>query len=200
MKSPISLIQLKNIVASAHTMKLPLADIPADDAVTLICRSLGTTRVAIVKRALLLPAGILTIGSTLAASSSTASDTFTPGATFRATCDRNAVNITINNGSDFWMVAFSGPNGVALRQGAFEGATRWPFNSPTPGLSISGRGRGCNTLGGRFQIHDIDLQNNRVNRFHASFVQRCDNSTGLLTGDIRVLNMAPSSSSVSCQR
>jgi hypothetical protein len=110
-------------------------------------------------------------------------------ATFRASCGVNGVNIQIRgSGSDFWSASFSGPAGVPLRQGAFEGATRWPFNTATPGLDISGRSRGCNTLSGRFVIHDIDLQNNRCNRFHASFVQRCGTNPGLLTGDIRVIN------------
>jgi hypothetical protein len=123
------------------------------------------------------------------------------GATFSAVCDRNYVNIQIRRAAtEFWTAMFSGPAGVPLRQGTYEGATRSPFNTATPGLSISGRGRGCNMLGGRFVIHDIDLQNNRVNRFHASFTQRCDNGTGLLNGDIRVIDMPPSSSQASCQR
>jgi hypothetical protein len=122
-------------------------------------------------------------------------------ATFTATCDRNTLNIQMRaSNGDSWLVMFSGPAGVPLRQGAYEGATRAPFNTATPGLSISGRSRGCNMLGGRFVIHDIDLLNNRVNRFQASFVQRCDNSSGLLTGDIRVVDMPPSSSVVNCQR
>jgi hypothetical protein len=123
-----------------------------------------------------------------------------PTSNFTAFCDRNTLNVQIRAGSEFWLAMFSGPAGVPLRSGAYEGATRAPFNSATPGLSISGRGRGCNTLGGRFVIHDIDLQNNRVNRFHASWVQRCGNDAGLLSGEIRVLNMPPSSSVVSCQR
>ncbi|HUQ89701.1 MAG TPA: hypothetical protein VM096_19215 [Vicinamibacterales bacterium] len=122
------------------------------------------------------------------------------GTTFTATCDRNYLTVTMRTANnDIWTANFSGPAGVPLRQGAYEGATRWPFNTATPGLNISGRGRGCNTLGGRFVIHDIDLQNNRVNRFHASFVQRCDNAAGLLNGDIRVVNM-PATSGASCQR
>jgi hypothetical protein len=129
-------------------------------------------------------------------------DRFTQnGATFSAVCDRNYVNIFIRRAAtELWTAMFSGPAGVPLRQGIYEGATRSPFNTATPGLSISGASRGCNMLGGRFVIHDIDLQNNRVNRFHASFTQRCDNGTGLLNGDIRVINMPPSSTPASCQR
>jgi hypothetical protein len=127
---------------------------------------------------------------------------FTQGSsTFSATCNANSVDIRVQSATpfEFWSVQFSGPRGVPLRVGAYEGATRWPFNSATPGLSISGRSRGCNMLGGRFEIHDIDLQNNRINRFHASFVQRCDNSAGLLTGEIRLANMPASSPAASCQ-
>ena len=128
-------------------------------------------------------------------------DRFTqPPSNFTAFCDRNTLNVQIRAGSEFWLAMFSGPASVPLRPGAYEGATRAPFNSATPGLSISGRGRGCNSLSGRFVIHDIDLQNNRVNRFHASWTQRCGNDAGLLSGEVRLLNMPPSSSVVSCQR
>jgi hypothetical protein len=127
---------------------------------------------------------------------------FSQGTTvFTATCDRNALSIRVTGpGNDLWFLNFSGPAGVPLRPGAYEGSTRWPFNTATPGLSVTGQSRGCNTNTGRFVIHDIDLQNNRVNRFHASYVQRCDNQPGLLSGEVRVVNMPPSSSVVSCQR
>jgi hypothetical protein len=129
-------------------------------------------------------------------------DRFTPAtATFSGFCDRNVVDVRMQlPGPSFWSASFSGPAGVALRPGAYEGATRHGFNRATPGLAVSGESRGCNSVGGRFVIHDIDLQNNRINRFHASFVQRCDNSAGLLSGEIRVANLPPSTSVVSCQR
>ena len=120
--------------------------------------------------------------------------------TFTASCTRNTLDIRVQTGNESWFAMFSGPAGVPLRAGTYEGATRAPFNTATPGLSIFGAGRGCNTLGGRFVIHDIDLQNNRVNRFHASYVQRCDNSSGLLTGEIRIANMPASGAAVTCQR
>lgn len=122
-------------------------------------------------------------------------------ARFEAYCDRNTLNVRlIGPDIEIWQTYFSGPAGVPLRPGVYEGATRWGFNTATPGLMVNGRSRGCNTVGGRFVIHDIDLQNNRVNRFHASFTQRCGNSPGLLNGELRVLNMPPGSSVVNCQR
>jgi hypothetical protein len=122
-------------------------------------------------------------------------------ATFTAVCDRNEVNVRLSvPGVESWQAQFSGPFGVPLRTGTYEGATRAGFNSSSPGLSISGQGRGCNTISGRFVIHDIDLQNNRVNRFHASYVQRCDGQPGLLSGEVMVVNMPPSSFVVNCQR
>jgi hypothetical protein len=127
---------------------------------------------------------------------------FTQGsATFNAYCDRNTLNVQVRvPGPRFWSARFSGPAGVPLRPGTYEGATRASFNTATPGLDVSGESRGCSSVGGRFVIHDIDLQNNRVHRFHASFVQRCGTNPGLLTGEIRVANMPESSSVVNCQR
>lgn len=80
---------------------------------------------------------------------------------------------------------FSAPAGMPLRRGVYEGATHAPLNTTTPGIAVGGRARGC-TESGRFEIHDIDLQNNHVNRLHVSFEQRCANFSGLLTGELRL--------------
>ncbi len=66
---------------------------------------------------------------------------------------------------DNWSFDFTAPtydplsntnDGNLLEVGSYENATRFPFNSPTsPGLDVSGNGRGNNTLSGRFWIFDI---------------------------------------------
>ena len=67
--------------------------------------------------------------------------------------------------------------------GAYEDATRHPFNEAyEPGLSVSGNGRGCNRLGGRFVVHDLDVAESRV---AIDFVQFCENGSAGLYGWIR---------------
>ena len=72
--------------------------------------------------------------------------------------------------------------------GVYEMAQRWPFNQPGhPGLSISGDGRGCNTLTGRFQVHRLELQagTTMVQRALVSFEQHCEGGSNMLSGCIR---------------
>ena len=53
----------------------------------------------------------------------------------------------------FWSLDFAAPNGAPLTPGTYLNATRHPFQATTvPGLSVSGDGRGCNTLTGSFQV------------------------------------------------
>jgi len=89
--------------------------------------------------------------------------------------------------SVWWYLDFAAPIGKQLVPGPFDGATRSPFQSPmVPGLSVSGDGRGCNNLTGRFDIRqaETDLTGN-LTRFAADFEQRCDSSSGVLRGTIR---------------
>jgi len=58
-------------------------------------------------------------------------------------------------GGEYWSLDFTAAGGGQADPGVYEGATRWPFNGPLePGLSVSGAGRGCNTLTGRFEVFE----------------------------------------------
>ncbi|MEZ6086989.1 MAG: delta-60 repeat domain-containing protein [Pirellulaceae bacterium] len=93
------------------------------------------------------------------------------------------VEIRVNN-SEFWKLNFAAPSGQSFVPGVYEDAQRAYFNDfPHPGLDIAGDGRGCNSLSGDFVVYEADIGD--TNAFHASFVQYCDSSTGLLYGDIR---------------
>ncbi|HVF20853.1 MAG TPA: thrombospondin type 3 repeat-containing protein [Mycobacteriales bacterium] len=89
--------------------------------------------------------------------------------------------------STWWYLEFASPNRAALIPGPYEGAQRLPFQSPTkPGLSVSGSGRGCNDIVGRFDIREVAFApDGSLTRFAADFEQRCDNSAGVLRGSIR---------------
>jgi hypothetical protein len=126
---------------------------------------------------------------------------FVPGtSTFSAVCDRNEVRILITApGPQFWSATFRGPGSEPLRLDSYE-AVRAGFNGELPGLDISGQSRGCNMLDGRFFIQELDLRNNRVNLFRATFGQRCKGRDAELYGEVRVENMPPNSSVVNCFR
>jgi hypothetical protein len=90
---------------------------------------------------------------------------------------------------DWWYVTMQAPTGTPLTSGTYNNATRWPFQaSVTPGLDVSGEGRGWNRSWGSFIIPDASFgPNGKLQRFHATFEQRCEQqSSPGLRGEIRV--------------
>jgi hypothetical protein len=69
----------------------------------------------------------------------------------------------------------------------------WPFQSPgSPGLSIFGDGRGCNTLTGRFDVRAIEVApTGELILFEADFEQHCESNPAALFGRIRIENPPP---------
>ncbi len=87
----------------------------------------------------------------------------------------------------FWFFDFAAPNQQLLSVGTYAGATRFPFQGPSqPGLSVSGDGRGCNTLTGSFQVLEVAYgANNTIASFDATFEQHCEGALQALRGEIR---------------
>jgi prepilin-type processing-associated H-X9-DG protein len=85
----------------------------------------------------------------------------------------------------WWDVELSSRElGQPLGTQVYLGAQRAPFASPGhPGIDIGGDGRGCNTISGRFQIHELDWSGTSLSRFTATFEQFCEQSpTNVLRG------------------
>jgi hypothetical protein len=93
----------------------------------------------------------------------------------------------------FWFLDLAAPQGSRLEPGAYDGAIRYPFQSPSqPGLSVSGDGRGCNTLTGRFDVLDAAFgPNGYIERLHARFEQHCEGGTPALYGEVNIVNPPP---------
>lgn len=107
--------------------------------------------------------------------------------TFTASGTPGTVTVAFNGGPTNWTLAFDAPTGTTLAPGEYAGVTRHPFNGDGPGLSVSGSGRGCNTLTGSFTIREIVWAGSgTLERFSADFVQYCDSSPGALRGVVRV--------------
>ena len=100
----------------------------------------------------------------------------------------NGVSVSVNTGGGTWSLAFAAPGDATLTTGTYDNATRWPFQSPvSPGLSVSGMGRGCNTLTGRFVVREAVYDGaGRVQAFAADFEQHCEGGAAALLGSIRV--------------
>jgi parallel beta-helix repeat protein len=85
-----------------------------------------------------------------------------------------------------YMMIFAGPNGVPPVVGTYSNAVRYPLEGSNPGISISGNGRGCNSICGNFQVFEMETNGSgNLTRFWATFSQRCECSGAPLTGEIR---------------
>jgi hypothetical protein len=100
-----------------------------------------------------------------------------------------------------WSANFAAPFKQTLTPGFYDSATRFPFQANnTPGLAVTGAGRGCNVSGGRFDVLEAQYGGNGVvQSFDAIFSQYCENITAqgtpALYGRVRY-NAGNSSTSV----
>ena len=86
----------------------------------------------------------------------------------------------------YWRFAFSSRRlGMPLEPGVHEMAEREGFEAEAkPGMDVGGDSTGCNTLQGRFQIHEYERGGGGAASLTASFEQRCgvNKDTGVLRG------------------
>ena len=107
------------------------------------------------------------------------------------TCRGNQV-LTVDvriNSTEYWSLNFMAPQG-ALTPGTYvDNSTGAPV-AGQPSFSVSSSGRGCNGVG-RFVVTEADYFGNAlmgfVNRFRATFEQRCTAGAPLLTGEISLI-------------
>ncbi|MBW3576111.1 MAG: thrombospondin type 3 repeat-containing protein, partial [Actinobacteria bacterium] len=106
---------------------------------------------------------------------------------FTASHDRWLVTVSFDSPTAHWRLDFAAPEGGQLTPGPYEGATDYSFQTPTkPGLRVSGDGRTCKDLTGRFDILEaVYALDGSVRRFAADFEQHCDGQPPALRGSIR---------------
>jgi hypothetical protein len=113
----------------------------------------------------------------------------------------SAVNGSLQQGPDYfsanviqgsyvhwWYVDIAAPRGVPLAVGSYIRATRAAFRSAgSPGIDVSGDGRGCNTITGKFDVNELTFwPSGDLRVFQATFEQHCEGFTPALFGRIRV--------------
>lgn len=96
-------------------------------------------------------------------------------------------SINFQGGAHWWYLDFKGPYNRPLAPGVYTGATRYPFAAlVSSGLSVSGDGRGCNTLTGTFEVRQVTYgPGNVLSAFWATFEQHCEGGTTAARGEIR---------------
>jgi hypothetical protein len=128
------------------------------------------------------------IGQGMDQTYTTTDGVFTPSVNYG-----NGVSVYFNGGPHWWHLDFAAPGNAPLAVGLYEGAQRFAFHSPTnPGMEISGDGRGCNQLTGRFNVLEVEYgPGGVVQRFAATFEQHCEGGVPALTGSIQVNSALP---------
>jgi hypothetical protein len=102
-----------------------------------------------------------------------------PPETISVTGTPELVSFRIDTADGLWWSGdfASGPGRTLVAGTTYAGATRYPFNDGTPGLDISGMGRGCNELSGTFTVDEIAFDpDGTLRTFRVRFEQHCEHS------------------------
>jgi VCBS repeat-containing protein len=117
---------------------------------------------------------------------------YTPaGGTFTASRNYdNGVSVNYQSATDlgtYWFTDFAAPGNATLVPGYYGNAARFPFQGGNqPGLSVSGEGRGSNTLTGNFTVLDAVYDSSgNVLQFDATFEQHSEGATPALFGEVK---------------
>jgi hypothetical protein len=112
-----------------------------------------------------------------------------------------AREIDFSFGQDYWHLSLSTRSlDAGMVAGLYADAERAPFaSSGHPGLSVSGRGAGCNTLSGQFEILEISVQgadpdaglSAKLKSLHARFEQHCERQTRSNVGCVHYTAATP---------
>lgn len=103
----------------------------------------------------------------------------------------NGIDVSID-GATWWTISTAAPNAGAFTAGTYSDAQRYPFQDPgRPGLSLSGDGRGCNTLTGQFTVHQVQFDSSGTPQLlDLSFEQHCEGGGPAAYGQV-LLNAVP---------
>ncbi|RKR92204.1 hypothetical protein BDK92_6638 [Micromonospora pisi] len=102
-----------------------------------------------------------------------------PSADIQLSGTAGHVTMRVEAGSEWWRVELAAPNGDVLRPGRYLDAERAAFRTGrSPGLDVSGTGRGCNQVYGNFWIDQIGVAaDGTVTMLDARFIQQCESET-----------------------
>jgi hypothetical protein len=104
------------------------------------------------------------------------------------TAESLSVNVSGGTFGDSFTLDFAAAPGQTLHPGLYTNAQRAPFRAAGhPGMDISGDGRGCNTVGGRFDVKSIVTNEaGSVVSLWLTYEEHCENGTPALFGEVRI--------------
>ncbi len=115
-------------------------------------------------------------------------ETITQGA-WSASATASEVHISVDPSDQsqglWWDLYFDASKlqSTTLQAQVYENAQRWPFQAVGhPGLDVSGDGKGCNEVTGRFQIEELTMNGSTLQSFTATFEHHCEGGAPALRG------------------
>lgn len=105
---------------------------------------------------------------------------YTPStATISTSGDAADLRVRVSTGTEWWDVELAAPVGEKLHPGVYRDAERAPFRTGrSPGLDVSGDGRGCNKVYGQFSVNQIETDaSGAVTVLDATYTQHCESAT-----------------------
>jgi hypothetical protein len=108
------------------------------------------------------------------------SNQYTPqDATISLAGSSQYLTFSVSTATEFWFVNLAAPSGERLHAGTYYNAERAPFRTGrSPGIDVSGDGRGCNQVWGTFSINQIATDGaGNVTLLDATFEQHCESET-----------------------
>jgi hypothetical protein len=115
----------------------------------------------------------------------------TPSTLFFARSDGSAVNLLVRSSGyeEWWYLNFAPPAGERLVPATYEVDSWFPFRGDEAGLEVSGNGQGCGPVVGSFTVLEVEYgPSDTIQRFHATFVERCAVDEPALRGEIHLVN------------
>jgi hypothetical protein len=81
---------------------------------------------------------------------------------------------SLSSGS-WWYLNFATADGTPLKVGSYENAVRAPFHGGNNGLEMTGSGRGCNQIAGRYTVLEVQTDGSGIiTRLAIDFEQHCE--------------------------
>ncbi|WP_392964369.1 hypothetical protein [Streptomyces sp. LN245] len=89
------------------------------------------------------------------------------------------VRFRVSTDSTWWDVELAAPHGEKLHLGIYRNAERAAFRTGrSPGLDVSGDGRGCNEVYGQFSVNQIETDaDGAITLLDATYTQHCESAT-----------------------
>ena len=103
----------------------------------------------------------------------------------------NQIEVIARGPGQSWTLHLAASPGRQLNAGTYPDARQWPVDGPNPGLAFYGNGRSCGGSVGTFTVTEaIFAPDGGVERFRATFEQRCVNFTAALHGEVSLVAVA----------